>query len=117
MDRRARGWPRSDGEEPGQAHYGPISEALAQPFAWDAHVAGYSLPSVPHRLAGSGALGKGAHMVLVVFDCDTANHAPITAAWWAEFEPKVRKLIHARGRCYVYSTAHGVRIVYALAEP
>lgn len=116
MDRHVRGWPRTDGQESGPAQYGPISEALTQTFEWDAHFAAYSLPSVPHRLAGTSVLVHRPRMVLVVFDVDAPGHV-WTPSWWALEEPKVRDLIRQRGRAWVGTTRGGYRIIYALAEP
>lgn len=120
-DRGVYAWPRDDGKEPGPAFLGPLSEALATSFAWDAHVQPAVVPGVAHRLwtaGGDGAIGRGARLVAVVFDVDTPHHTPITDAWWADLEPRIQRLRQERGcRPYAYTTAHGARIVYALAEP
>lgn len=112
---QARGYPRTDGEEPGVAEYGPFSAAAREAFGFDAYFTQYSLPLVPHRLSGTAALDLKPKMVLWVVDVDGPGHIA-TEEWWAETAPKIERLIQRHGRCYVYRTRGGARIVYAL-EP
>lgn len=116
-DRHARAWPADPGKEPDPAEYGPADAAFTTAFPFDAHTTGYSLSTIEHRLRGAAlAAGAAPKMVLLVFDIDTPGHVPITAAWWAQEEPKIRALIHARGRCYVWTSRNGYKIAYGI-EP
>jgi len=115
-DRHARAWPADPGKEPGPAEYGPADEAFTTAFPFDAHTAAYSLPMTEHRLRTQALAMAAPKMVLIIFDIDTPGHVPITEAWWAKEEPKIRALIRARGRCYAWTSRNGYKIAYGI-EP
>lgn len=113
FSRYARGYPLHPEGEP--AFYGPFSEACTTPFEFDAHVAAYSCPEIPRRLAGSVWTACKPVMSLWIVDVDGPNHKA-DDVWWASERTKVRALFDAHGWSYCYRTTGGYRIVYGLRD-
>lgn len=96
--------------------YGPLSEACATRWEWDAHIVAYRCRTVERRLGDAESLAYEPEMVVVVFDVDGPDHR-CSPEWWAVEREKVRTLFKARGRGYAYTTRGGYRIIYGLAQP
>jgi hypothetical protein len=122
MDRSDWSWPKT--QHCDDATYGPLDEALTTSFEWDAHFAGYSLPSVPRRLGmnskreGSGRTiwdvmpTSGIPMVLQIVDVDAKIvGASMTDSWWSEQRMKVERLFEQMPG-YCYSTRGGYRLMW-----
>jgi hypothetical protein len=117
MDRYARGFPEHAACDKSFA-YGPIGEVLTHSYAWDAHFAAYSVPSICRRLAGDAptVIPGGVPMVLAVFDVDGKDHET-TDEWLAGEGGKVAALLDAHPGGFIYTTSGGYRIIYTLPEP
>lgn len=131
-DRLARGYPahqtRDDGscscgEEntPGEHEYScrgiayvPFSLAATTAMANDAHFSAYSKPELRRRLATDDALAEAPAMVLFVVDVDVPDHGALSEAWWEGERFKIEMLGAIHPGAYVYTTAHGYRLVYAI---
>lgn len=113
FDRFAKGFPKhAEGE---LAAYGPISEACSTAFAWDAHFAAYSCPSVERRLAEHTSFAWRPKMVLLVLDVDGPDHK-WTPEWWEAEKVKLRAFFRDKGRGYAYCTKGGYRVILGLRE-
>ncbi|MDQ3295441.1 MAG: hypothetical protein M3619_02500 [Myxococcota bacterium] len=119
MERFARGYPRNLDDD--DVVYGPLGDALTQVFGTDAHVAAYSVPTIPRRLAGKieaivTAGGVPVRMALAIFDVDAPEHK-WTPEWWATQVPRVDRLLATHPGGYLYTTRGGYRVLWRLATP
>ena len=118
-DKHAKGWPEHEIGRP--AVYLPASEAFTRRWSTDAHVAAYSVPARPRRLARAEALAAlagegGIPMVLAVFDLDAPDHQA-TEDWFAEQWPRVDAVQLLHPGLFAYRTRGGYRLVWRLAVP
>jgi P4 family phage/plasmid primase-like protien len=118
-DKHAKGWPEHEIGRP--AVYLPTSEAFTRRWSTDAHLAAYSVPAHPRRLARAEALTAlaaegGIPMVLAVFDLDAPDHQA-TEDWFAEQWPRVDAVQLRHPGLFAYRTRGGYRLVWRLAVP
>lgn len=118
-DKHAKGWPEHEIGRP--AVYLQTSEAFTRRWSTDAHVAAYSVPAHPRRLARAEALTTlaaegGIPMVLAVFDLDAPDHQA-TEDWFAEQWPRVDAVQLRHPGLFAYRTRGGYRLVWRLAVP
>ena len=113
-----RAWPKSADAKP--VSYLSLCVALMRPFATDAHIAAYAMPSHPYRLS-SGAVGhpklpNGVWMVLALFDID-GHHEADVEGWWSVERRKVMALRGQHPDLFAFRTRAGYRAVGQLPEP
>lgn len=107
MHPREVSFPSLKGDEPGTIDYAPLSEILTQAFDYDAHLAAYSKPEIPHRL---NLKAPDVPLVLALFDVDPPDHQA-TEAWRKAEAPKIAAFLKSHPVSFVYDTRGGYRIV------
>jgi hypothetical protein len=113
-------WPRHvDG---GAAMYQPPARALLSRYATDAHVAAYSVHTMPRRLdkEAPGHLVDGAPLVVAmaffIADLDGPDHRA-SPAWRSEMAPRVERALAEHPGGFSYETRGGGRLLWRRALP
>lgn len=122
--KRYRAWPKA--LCPGRITYHPLSWLLTTSHAGDAHVAAYSVPSVPHRLGTDPAayahprVEGGVPMCVYLLDVDCAQSHRATGgsgavqadeAWWSALRRKIDDVARAHPGVFAYRTRGGARVI------
>lgn len=119
-------WPKR--LRPARIEYAPLSDLLTRSHEGDAHIAAYSVPSVPHRL-GTDPPAYAQHPVpMCVFlwdiDCAAAHRATggsgaVSAddAWWSATRARIERLFERHPGGFAYRTRGGARVIYRLPVP
>jgi len=126
--KHARCWPKH--ARGARVTYHPLSWLLTHPHPGDAHVQGYSVPSVERRLGTDPPAyalipgGVPMEVLLLDVDCAAAHRAMggsgavhADAAWRDDLRAKFQALQFAHPGGFLYFTRGGARVVYRLARP
>ena len=121
-------WPKYS--RPRRVTYHPLSKLLADSHQGDAHVAAYSVPSVPYRLCTDPPAYEqvegGVPMCVFLIDIDckqshraTGGSGTVVAddAWWGALRRKIDLLLRDHPDAFVYRTRGGARIIYRPTVP
>ena len=123
-----KGWPKE--RRPRLIEYHPLSALLTRHFPGDAHMASYSVPSVPHRLVtcppAYARIEGGVPMVVFHWDIDCAKSHRATGgsgdvhaddAWWRIQARRFHALFRDHPGGFAYRTRGGAHLVFRLAVP